>query len=183
MVRRRYSVQIRISLSPRALGDDDFSGSFFKSSRTWIIHKRQPERSFSTPRTLFTEHCFHPTLSSHRYLSTFKINRPTTDRPNVRNWWYRPIELLPLKMLASTRPSVISLANGGAAGKLSQTLRVLTDSPISFSKSCTAHFLQQHSTSRRQFSSTRRTQLKEYFPPPANAPNIKLTGPAWHHPV
>ena len=37
-------------------------------------------------------------------------------------------------------------------------------------------------SSRRQFSTTPRTQL-EYFPPPKNAPSIKVTPPAWHHPM
>ena len=36
---------------------------------------------------------------------------------------------------------------------------------------------------RRGFSSTARTQLKEFFPPPRDAPHIRLTGPAWPHPV
>lgn len=36
--------------------------------------------------------------------------------------------------------------------------------------------------SKRHFTSTARTQL-DVFPPPANAPNIKVTPPAWHHPV
>ncbi|KAI9823584.1 MAG: Alternative oxidase, mitochondrial precursor [Thelocarpon impressellum] len=38
-------------------------------------------------------------------------------------------------------------------------------------------------SSRRPFSSTARTQLKEYFPPPTETPHIRLTGPAWPHPV
>ena len=33
----------------------------------------------------------------------------------------------------------------------------------------------------RQFSTSRRSQL-EFFPPPPNAPNVKLTPPAWPHP-
>ncbi|KAI9850334.1 MAG: Alternative oxidase, mitochondrial precursor [Thelocarpon superellum] len=37
--------------------------------------------------------------------------------------------------------------------------------------------------SRRAFSSTAPTGLKEYFPPPSDAPHIKLTGPAWPHPI
>jgi hypothetical protein len=36
--------------------------------------------------------------------------------------------------------------------------------------------------SRRHFSSTSPTRL-EYFEPPKNAPGIKLTPPAWHHPI
>ena len=34
--------------------------------------------------------------------------------------------------------------------------------------------------SSRQFSTSRKTQL-EFFPPPKNLPNIKLTPPAWPH--
>lgn len=35
---------------------------------------------------------------------------------------------------------------------------------------------------RRNFSSSQ-SVLIEYFPPPKDAPNIKVTPPAWHHPV
>ncbi|KAK4937126.1 inducible alternative oxidase 2 [Elasticomyces elasticus] len=37
-------------------------------------------------------------------------------------------------------------------------------------------------SSRRNFSSTRRTQL-EFFPPPKNTPNIKTTPASWPHPT
>ncbi|KAI9803854.1 MAG: Alternative oxidase, mitochondrial precursor [Sarcosagium campestre] len=37
--------------------------------------------------------------------------------------------------------------------------------------------------SKRQFSSTPRSSLEEYFPPPTDSPHIKRTEPAWHHPV
>ena len=35
---------------------------------------------------------------------------------------------------------------------------------------------------RRHFTSTPRPQL-EAFPPPVNAPSVKVTAPAWRHPV
>ena len=40
----------------------------------------------------------------------------------------------------------------------------------------------QSPLSRRHFSSTTPTRL-EFFEPPKNAPGIKLTPPAWHHPL
>jgi hypothetical protein len=48
---------------------------------------------------------------------------------------------------------------------------------------CSYHLLNTQSpASRRHFSSTSPTRL-EYFPPPKNAPSIKITPPAWHHPI
>ena len=41
---------------------------------------------------------------------------------------------------------------------------------------------QQPSTSRRQFSTTRRTSIREFFPEP-DAPNIRTTKAAWSHPM
>lgn len=86
-------------------------------------------------------------------------------------------------MYASSNPTALLLRNG-ASGKLSHTVRIIVDGPTtSLIKPCTARLLQRQPAPRRHFSSTAKNQLKEYFPPPANAPNIKLTGPAWHHPV
>ena len=48
---------------------------------------------------------------------------------------------------------------------------------------CSYHFVNtSQPPSRRNFSSTTRAQLK-YFEPPQNAPKIKLTPPAWDHPI
>lgn len=48
---------------------------------------------------------------------------------------------------------------------------------------CSYHLLNPQSPlSRRSFSSTAPTRL-EFFEPPKNTPGIKLTPPAWHHPI
>ena len=55
--------------------------------------------------------------------------------------------------------------------------------PATTGLKCSYHLLNTHSPhSRRHFSSTSPTRL-EYFEPPKNAPSIKLTPPAWHHPI
>lgn len=45
---------------------------------------------------------------------------------------------------------------------------------------CIQH--QQPVSSRRQFSTTRRTAIREFFPEP-DAPNIRTTKAAWSHPM
>ncbi|MCJ1281788.1 hypothetical protein MMC26_001111 [Xylographa opegraphella] len=55
--------------------------------------------------------------------------------------------------------------------------------PLSFAaRPATAALQHSAVSSKRAFASTAHTQL-DVFPPPANAPNIKVTPPAWHHPV
>lgn len=90
-----------------------------------------------------------------------------------------------VKMYASPKPMAMSTSTWKMAGKFSQTLQARYDgSTASLIRPCANHFLQTHTiASRRPFSTTRRSRLREIFPPPANAPNIKVSGPAWHHPV
>lgn len=88
-------------------------------------------------------------------------------------------------MYATLRPTTVAFSSWGTAGALSRATQIIAEIPsVSVIKPGTGRFLQQHAGfGLRQFSSTPQTRLKEYFPPPVNAPNIKLTGPAWHHPV
>lgn len=88
-------------------------------------------------------------------------------------------------MYATLRPTTIALSSWKTAGSLSRVAQIIIETPsVSVIRPCAGHVFQQRAGfGPRQFSSTPPARLKEYFPPPANAPNIKLTGPAWHHPV
>ncbi|KAI4162332.1 MAG: hypothetical protein LQ342_004046 [Letrouitia transgressa] len=49
---------------------------------------------------------------------------------------------------------------------------------------CTGSFLLKPSVlCSRPFSSTSQQRIQEFFPPPQNAPHIKITPPAWKHPT
>ena len=41
----------------------------------------------------------------------------------------------------------------------------------------------QNASPRRHFTSNARTQMKDFFAPQTSAPSIKVTEPAWHHPL
>jgi hypothetical protein len=88
-------------------------------------------------------------------------------------------------MYATLRPTTVALTTRRTAASISRAAQIIADIPsVSVIKPCTSRVLQQPAGfGHRQFSSTPQTRLKEYFPPPADAPNIKLTGPAWHHPI
>ncbi|KAL8693068.1 MAG: hypothetical protein Q9218_002032 [Villophora microphyllina] len=86
----------------------------------------------------------------------------------------------------STRPLAASLANPRAATKLLQSVTALPDaSKAACLRSCSATLIvRQHQPSPpRFFTSTAHQRIKEVFPPPPDSPNIKVTPPAWHHPV
>jgi ubiquinol oxidase len=96
-----------------------------------------------------------------------------------------PLSLLSLQpqMYASTRSTASALVNKRAAAKLSRALQPL-DSPTIYIKPCASCLFAQRPglTASRHFTSTPRVQEK-YFPAPAHSENIKITPPAWHHPV
>jgi hypothetical protein len=86
-------------------------------------------------------------------------------------------------MFAPTRTSTQALGLKHAGTQLSKAVFGLH--PTSGTTGLRGSFvvLNRLNPQTRQFSSTKTVQLKEYFGPPQNAPNIKVTGPAWHHPV
>ena len=89
-------------------------------------------------------------------------------------------------MYASARPTATSLIHRGATANLSQAIHLFDTSATPYIKPCADYLLAQRPglSSRRQFTTTPRTQLQEkkYFAP-AKTENIKITPPAWHHPV
>jgi ubiquinol oxidase len=78
-----------------------------------------------------------------------------------------------------------ALSSKAAAAKLAQATQDICHSGkrVTFASPVSYVFVQQNLiTQRRHFSATTRTQL-EVFPPPVQAPNVKVTAPAWRHPV
>ncbi|EMC96090.1 hypothetical protein BAUCODRAFT_148923 [Baudoinia panamericana UAMH 10762] len=74
-------------------------------------------------------------------------------------------------------------ANAFTKQSAGQALRSLNGKiNIAASRPAFIHLQQQCSPPRRQFSTTKVMGIKEFFPAP-DAPNIKLTEPAWPHPV
>ena len=89
-------------------------------------------------------------------------------------------------MYASARPTVTALVQKGSAARLSQVTHILNTSPTVYFNPCAGCSLNQRSglLSKRQFSTTPHARLQEkYFPPPDKSENIKITPPAWHHPI
>ncbi|MCJ1413717.1 Alternative oxidase, mitochondrial precursor [Xylographa parallela] len=88
-------------------------------------------------------------------------------------------------MYGTIRITKAPLSSKASAAKLTQAAQTFCygTKPLSFVVRPSTAALQHNAIScKRPFSSTARTQL-DVFPPPANAPNIKVTPPAWHHPV
>lgn len=78
----------------------------------------------------------------------------------------------------------VTTAHAFTKQSAAQVLKALNGSHIA-SASCKPAFIlvqQQCTGPRRHFSSTRKTQLKEFFPEP-DAPHIKTTEAAWQHPM
>ena len=89
-------------------------------------------------------------------------------------------------MYASARPTVTALVQKGSAARLSQVIHVLDSSTTIYSNACASCLLTHRAglLSGRQFSTSPRARLQEkYFPPPEKTENIKITPPAWHHPI
>ena len=88
-------------------------------------------------------------------------------------------------MYASMRPTTIALTSKRAAVRVSQSMYLL-DTTNTYLKPCASCYSSrriEHSGDRG-FATTPRAKFQEkYFPPPAHSENIKITPPAWHHPV
>ncbi|KAL8808455.1 MAG: hypothetical protein Q9182_000005 [Xanthomendoza sp. 2 TL-2023] len=85
----------------------------------------------------------------------------------------------------STRPLAASL-HPQAATKLLQTIHALPHASRAVCLQAGSPSLlirQPQIPSHRSFTSTTQQRFKEVFPAPTDAPNIKVTPPAWHHPV
>ena len=89
-------------------------------------------------------------------------------------------------MYANARPTATVLVNKGAAAQFSNVVRALVDGSSSASlRPCASYCLVQRPglPFKRHFASTPRTQIKETYFPPADTNNIKITPPAWNHPM
>ena len=89
-------------------------------------------------------------------------------------------------MYATARPTATVIINKRAAATLSKAILSLDVSTNVASRPCTTYLVTQHPglSSRRQFTTTPRACFaeKQYFPPP-QTDKIRITPPAWHHPV
>ena len=89
-------------------------------------------------------------------------------------------------MYAHARPTATVLVNKGATAQLSYALHSLVDgSSAAYFRPCASYCLVQRPgpPSKRHFTTTPRTQIQERYFPPADTKNIKITPPAWHHPM
>ena len=85
-------------------------------------------------------------------------------------------------MYAQARPTMTVLVNKGAATQLSSTLRIFLDgSSSAYLKPCASH-CQLQRPNKRHFTTTPPTLTQEIFPRPETK-SIKITRPAWKHPV
>ncbi|KAL9100043.1 MAG: hypothetical protein Q9163_004536 [Psora crenata] len=87
-----------------------------------------------------------------------------------------------------TRSITSALVPAKAATKLSQAAYILNSNaskPARYLEPCTCYCIsgRPELSNRRNFVSTSRRSLKEFFPEPHDNVNIKVTPPAWHHPV
>ena len=90
------------------------------------------------------------------------------------------------KMYTQARPTATILVNKGAAAQLSHALHTFVDTSSSaYFRPCATYCLAQRPgpSSKRHFTTTPRTQFQEKYFPPADTKNIKITPPAWHHPM
>ncbi|KAL8920238.1 MAG: hypothetical protein Q9172_004591 [Xanthocarpia lactea] len=85
----------------------------------------------------------------------------------------------------STRPLAASLHPRAATKLLHSVNANLKGSETACLKACSASVLVRPAqvAPHRPFTSTTQQRIKEIFPPPNDAPSIKVTPPAWHHPV
>ena len=89
-------------------------------------------------------------------------------------------------MYAQARPRATVLVNKGAAAQLSHAVHALTDgSSTAYFRPFASYCLVQRPwlPSKRHFTATPRPQIEEKYFPPADTKNIKITRPAWHHPM
>lgn len=90
------------------------------------------------------------------------------------------------QMWQGSNPSIRALSSPNSLTNISRAVAktLTTSSPTSLGLRSSSYVLQSRClpSSRRNFSFSK-SALIEYFPPPKDAPNIKVTPPAWHHPV
>lgn len=89
-------------------------------------------------------------------------------------------------MYAPVRPTATFFVNKGAAAQLSTAVHALIDgSSSAYLKPCASYCLVQRPgpPPKRHFTTTPRAQIQEKYFPPADTKNIKITRPAWHHPI
>ncbi|KAI9810358.1 MAG: hypothetical protein M1827_006325 [Pycnora praestabilis] len=90
-------------------------------------------------------------------------------------------------MYQTTKISSKALASKAAVDQLTRAaygaISPSSTTTIGLKASCITYHQHALSPSRRLFSSTAKTQLKEYFPPPNDASQIKRTEAAWPHPI
>ena len=92
-----------------------------------------------------------------------------------------------ISMTVATTTSV-ALTSRVTSAKVAQAAALglrLTHKPLSSAPRVSCLLARRDLGERRQFSTTRPTQLKakQWFPPPEHAPKIEYAGPAWPHPV
>lgn len=90
-------------------------------------------------------------------------------------------------MYASARPTATAIFNKGAAATLTQAIRGLDTSTVAAAKPRISCFPVQRPrlSSQRPFTTTPRSGFaeKDYFPAPEQTDKIRITPPAWHHPI
>ena len=89
-------------------------------------------------------------------------------------------------MYAPARPTATALINKGAAAHFSNAVHALVDgSSSAYFRPCASYCLVQRPglLSKRHFNTSPRAQIQENYFPPADTKNIKITRPAWQHPV
>lgn len=81
----------------------------------------------------------------------------------------------------------MALANRRLVTKLSQATRTLDPSATLFTRSCTGYTLLHHhgASPRRSFVTTPQARFaeKDYFAIANDSEKIRITPPAWHHPI
>ncbi|KAL8740290.1 MAG: hypothetical protein Q9190_006988 [Brigantiaea leucoxantha] len=85
----------------------------------------------------------------------------------------------------SSRHTATAITTRTSAINFSHTVQKLLDGTANTAlKPCTGSFLiKPNSVCSRSFGSTSRRPIQEFFPAPEDAPHIKVTPPAWKHPV
>ena len=90
-------------------------------------------------------------------------------------------------MYGSARPAATAIINKRAAATLSQAIIGLDNLTATAVKPCISYSIVQRPglSSSRPFSTAPRRGLavKEYFPAPSQTEKIRITPPAWHHPI
>ena len=90
-------------------------------------------------------------------------------------------------MYASARPKATAVVTKRAAVTLSQAIRSLDVGAATPIRPCVSCSLVQRPglSSNRKFTTTARSRQaeKDYFPAPQQTDKIRITPPAWHHPI